>query len=94
MEKKNFIENQISVIKNLYLDAVNFYMQNVKDEEMKMVDEYIFDGNYPPFYKYNRENVENWLMNDRYTTIDFINKFSDNLSVMAFINMNKIGKAL
>ena len=94
MNKKNFIENQTTIVKNLSLEACEFYMNNVKDEEMKMVDEYIYDGNYPPYYKYNLENVEDWLRHESNINTKFIIKFQDNLSVMAFLHMNNLCKAV
>ena len=96
--KFNFIENQSKAVMDLSLEAIDFYIENRKEDEMKKVDEYIYmelltPHGYPYGYKFNIEKTENWLRNEKNINSKFIEKFKDNLSVMAFLNMNNIAKA-
>lgn len=84
-------------LKKLYLEAKNFYKANVSDDELKKVDEWIYTNatpaEFPPFYEYRRTDVEWWLSRRENFTSDFVNAFSDNLSVMAFLNYNNLKNA-
>ena len=99
-EKLNEMKNEL---KKLYLEAKNFYKENVSDDELKKVDEWRYNApatvidhtpaGFPPFYEYRRTDVEWWLARPWNITPDFVNHFSDNLSVMAFLNYNNLKSA-